>query len=146
MKIFNQQKEAHINRALKHLNGHTYFEIGVRDGGCFNRIVADLKVAVDPAPIKFGSNLASGELFFKTTSDNFFAEHAGKIFNRQRVDVALIDGLHEFSQCLRDVLNLEQFMAPKGLIFIHDLNPPTRKHSEIADGGEWNGDVWKVAY
>jgi hypothetical protein len=26
------------------------------------------------------------------------------------------------------------------------MNPPTRNHSELRNGGVWCGDVWKVAY
>jgi hypothetical protein len=60
------------------------------------------------------------------------------------VHVALADGLHEFRQTLRDVLNLEKMMHPKGTIFLHDMNPLTRENAEDMNG-EWNGDVWKVA-
>jgi hypothetical protein len=37
-------------------------------------------------------------------------------------------------------------MSARGVIFIHDCNPPTRKLAEARDGGPWNGDVWKVAF
>ena len=36
-------------------------------------------------------------------------------------------------------------MSPRGVIYIHDCNPPTRGHAEGLER-DWNGDVWKVAY
>lgn len=148
----NRKKETHINGALLGLNGHTYVEIGVRAGKCFSQIAAHRKIGIDPAPTNnFGDNLAPGELFFRMTSDDFFAEHAEQLFSHQRIDVALVDGLHTFSQAIQDVLNLEKYMSPNGVIFIHDCNPPTEKHAKVCDskecdGESWNGDVWKVAY
>ena len=139
-------KETHINRALRSLNGHTYVEIGVESGKCFDKIIAPRKIGIDPAPRNFDSESALGESIFKMTSDDFFVEHAERLFRCQRVNVALVDGLHEFAQALRDVLNLEKFMSPGGVIFIHDCNPSTRKYDEGCDGGAWTGDVWKVAY
>lgn len=139
-------KETHINRALRKLHGHTYVEIGVRTGKAFVQIEAPRKIGIDPAPKNFGSDLGSGEQFFQMPSDEFFSQHAEALFRDHRVDVALVDGLHEFEQALRDILHLEKYMSPGGVIFIHDCNPPTRKHAEVYDGGDWNGDVWKAAY
>lgn len=140
------RKETHINRALSNLNGQTYVEIGVKNGDCFRQITATRKIGIDPVRHRFGHELGPGEQYFEMTSDTFFANHAEELFRHQCIDVALVDGLHEFSQALRDVLNLENFMSPQGVIFIHDCNPPTRKHVEVDDGGVWTGDVWKVAY
>jgi hypothetical protein len=151
IKILVQEfhKETHINRAISKLEAHTYLEIGIRTGDCFRCIDAPRKIAIDPAHWKFNHELLPNESFFKITSDDFFAYHAEKVLLHQKVDVALIDGLHEFSQALRDILNLEKFMSPKGVIFIHDCNPPTRENTGARDnapGYHWTGDVWKVAY
>jgi hypothetical protein len=80
----------------------------------------------------------------KQTSDDYFRDTAGAEFLNREVHVALVDGLHEFRQALRDVFNLEPYMARDGVIFIHDCNPPTRENTENVNG-PWNGDVWKVA-
>lgn len=37
-------------------------------------------------------------------------------------------------------------MSRRGVVFIHDCNPPTRKHAGVRDDARWTGDVWKVAY
>lgn len=138
-------KETHINRALRSLNGRTYLEIGVRNGECFRQIIAPCKIGVDPDRQDFGKELPN-ESFYENESDEFFAQHADHLFTKQNIDVALVDGLHEFRQALRDVLNVERYISPNGIIFIHDLNPATRKLAEVRDGGAWNGDVWKIAY
>lgn len=49
---------------------------------------------------KFGHELLTSESFFKMTSDDFFPNHTEQVLLHQRVDVALVDGLHEFSHAL----------------------------------------------
>ena len=139
------KKEIHINRALRVIKGHTYVEIGVESGKCFRQIIAPRKIGIDPSPINSGYELTTNELFFEMTSDEFFTNYAEAVFGTQAVDVAFVDGDHEFSQALRDILNLEKFMSPQGVIFIHDCNPPTRNHAEMNDDIEWTGDVWKIS-
>ena len=145
----NALKETHINRALARRRTGCYVEIGVREGECFDQIRGDHKIGIDPNPLPSDRKLGPGESFCQMTSDEFFKEHAATAISGLSVDVALVDGLHEFTQALRDVLNLERFMSPKGVIFIHDCNPATENHA--ADeykftGPVWNGDVWKVVY
>lgn len=139
------RKETHINRALRIFNEPTtYVEIGVRDGECIRQIEATRKLAVDPAPVNPSSIGRDGTRVMEMTSDRFFAETAPNLFADGGIHVALADGLHEFRQTLRDILNLEQHMVPGGVVFVHDCNPPTRRHAEDQNG-PWNGDVWKIA-
>ena len=139
-------KETHINRALAAFGGQaTYMEIGVRDGDCIRQIRAARKIAVDPAPVGPERITSDGTELHALTSDDFFAGAAPAELPPESVHVALVDGLHEFHQALRDVLNLEPYMARGGTIFIHDCNPPTQRHAENPNG-PWNGDVWKVPY
>jgi len=63
------------------------------------------------------------------------------------VDLALVDGLHEYEQVVRDVDNVLRYLNPGGVILLHDCNP----QSAVAAGpyaergpGLWNGDVWKA--
>ncbi len=137
-------KETHINRALKKINGQLYVEIGVRRGECFRQIDAPTKIGIDPARVMDGHSV-SGESFYDVESDVFFSEHADHALTNRKIDVALVDGLHEFKQTLRDILNLERYMSLNGIIFVHDCNPVTRKMAEEQYGGPWSGDVWKVA-
>lgn len=139
------RKETHINRALRQFGKETrYIEIGVRDGSCIREIIAERKYAVDPAPVAPDKIAADGTEIFEVTSDEFFSDFANTVLPEKSVQVALADGLHEFEQTLRDILNLERVMPSAGVIFVHDCNPPTRRHAEDMNG-PWNGDVWKVA-
>jgi hypothetical protein len=138
------RKETHINRALRLFGAETcYLEIGVRDGACIRHIRATRKIAVDPAPIGPELIRADGTQLIELTSDDFFAGPANDLFSSHPIHVALVDGLHEFRQTLRDIMNIGRHLAKGGIVFAHDLNPPTRRHAEDMNG-PWNGDVGKV--
>lgn len=140
-------KETYINQALKLIEGETYVEIGVRNGESFRAVHASRKIGVDPTITSGMSKLRSGEELYVQTSDDFFNETASTVLETNSIDVALIDGLHVYQQALRDLLNLERYMNPAGVVVMDDLNP---RSSELAtprpmEGVPWNGDVWKVA-
>ena len=99
-----QFKETYVNEALGDRSASTYLEIGVRDGESFRTARAGRKVGVDPVRHPALAALRTGEEFYEVTSDRFFAQLADQVFRESRVDVALIDGLHEFRQALRDLL------------------------------------------
>jgi Methyltransferase domain len=142
----NRFKETYVNRALARYDRPTrYVEIGVREGESFRFVRADSKIGIDPDRTPSMTVLLPGEQFFELTSDEFFERQAPVILEPGSVDVALVDGLHEFRQALRDVLHLERYMRPDGVIVLDDCNPPTAERgSEVPIGGAWNGDVWKV--
>lgn len=137
------KKETHINRALSRFGRDTiYVEIGVSSGECIRQIRARRRIAVEPFPVSRYSPSWDGVELHEVESDRYFDYPDVK---PGQVNVALVDGLHEFRQTLRDVLNLEPLMHPKGVIFIHDCNPLTLRHQDDRTGA-WNGDVWKVAH
>lgn len=93
------------------------------------------------------------------SSDTFFdKEHT--FLSKTGLDIAFIDGLHTFSQTLKDVQNTLRYLNKKGVIVLHDCNPlsevaalPAKSIREIQKlnppgfTGIWNGDVWKtIAY
>jgi len=140
-----------------------YLEIGVSRGQAFQRISADVKLAVDPAfrltERTRGLANAKGRVvqYFETTSDAFF-ENETALLEQHPVDVALIDGLHTYEQVVRDVENTVRYLKGDGVIFLHDCNPPFELAGRRADSwdefmaqqsgplkiGIWNGDVWKA--
>lgn len=141
-----QFKETYVNEALAGRSAPTYLEIGVRDGGSFRRVRAHRKIGVDPVRGPALATLRAGEEFFETTSDRFFDEVAPELLAGERIDVALIDGLHEFRQVLRDLLGVARHLREDGVVVLDDCNPRSaRLAAETGDGGAWNGDVWKVA-
>lgn len=145
----NRFKETYVNRALRRRNRATlYVEIGVRDGESFRLVHADRRIGIDPERWPSMAALESGDQFFEATSDEFFELHADAVLGEASVDVALLDGLHDLRQVLRDFDNLERFMRPDGVVIVDDCNPQSAERaSDIPIGGAWNGDVWKfVAY
>jgi Methyltransferase domain len=140
-----------------------YLEIGVSRGQAFQRISADVKIAVDPA---FRLSERTRELadakgrethYFETTSDAFF-ENEAAFLEQHPIDVALIDGLHTYEQVVRDVEYTVRYLRDEGVIFLHDCNPPFALAGRRAESwddfmaqqsgplkiGIWNGDVWKA--
>jgi hypothetical protein len=144
--------------------GH-YLEIGVCRGDSFLPIRARAKWGVDPAPLMTEEECRKrrrrallrlrDEVLFRMTSDEFFRRES-RWLRRRGIDVALIDGLHTYSQTLRDVLNTLAYLKPGGVIVLHDCNPATELAATPAESyedmqarfpgfdGDWNGDVWKV--
>lgn len=139
-------KETYINEALSWVGGSTYVEIGVRDGDSIREIRAARRIGIDPKRGQRLWKVLDRIEFFEKSSDAFFSEDARKVFAASRIDVALIDGLHEFEQALRDLLNLERYMRSNGVIVLDDVNPrASYLATDTPTGNAWNGDVWKVA-
>jgi len=138
----------------------TYLEIGVLGGGVFFKVKCKRKIAVDP-DFRFNWKGKLGEMwsnpsniaasYFEMTSDRFFEIESDNAFGRTKVDLVLVDGMHEFDFALRDVENSLRYLSEDGVIVMHDCNPLTAEASCTYDEwkqrnftGHWNGDVWKV--
>ncbi|HUT31826.1 MAG TPA: class I SAM-dependent methyltransferase [Sedimentisphaerales bacterium] len=97
-----------VQYLLNKISGKTYLEIGVELGESFCPIIAQRKIAVDPMPAspRVRAHLLQhpGATYYQTTSDAFFARK-GRNFEDQKIDVALVDGLHTYAQSLKDVEN-----------------------------------------
>lgn len=123
-----------INLLLGGASGRSYLEIGVRDRRHnFDKIKADVKHGVDPAPRR--------PVTHHLTSDEFFEKGHASTY-----DVVFIDGLHLDYQVERDVENSLKVLKPGGSIVLHDCNPMTADaQTEDYDGKKhWNGTVWKA--
>jgi len=73
------------------------------------------------------------------------------------LDVVLIDGLHTYSQSLRDFVHSLKWLKDGGVIMMHDCNPASEAAAYPANSlahacslnlpgwtNNWNGDVWKT--
>ena len=88
----------------------------------------EYKVGVDP--VSGGNVRSTSDAFFEKNSDFF--------------DLIFIDGLHEYSQVKKDIINSLKILNPKGIILIHDCMPLSYLDQAIPRGQrKWNGDVWK---
>lgn len=145
-----------VQALLDKIKAKTYLEIGTDYGSSFFSVNTKRKIAVDPhfklelrkkikgiivSVLKFRK-----EMFFEVTSDDFFLNHSN-LFDNQKPDVALVDGLHTYEQSLKDVLNILKYLSSDGFIVLHDCNPESQTEaspSALQSGGAWCGDVWKT--
>ena len=87
------------------------------------------KIGVDPVS---GGN-------FKGTSDHFFTQ------NKNYFDCIFIDGLHEYDQVYKDIMNSIKFLKDDGLIILHDCLPSSIHQQAVPRyKSGWTGDVWKM--
>lgn len=151
-----------IQNTLKKLNAKTYLEIGVSNGENFLQIEAPFIIGVDPISPnqQIKSSLSDTRLYFQQMSDDFFHNNQ-ELLAERRIDLAFIDGAHNYQQSLRDLNNCLKYLNPGGMIIMHDCNPisaivetpaPTYedaceivKNKNISPYGfAWTGDVWKT--
>ena len=119
-----------ISLAIQKFKNCEYLEIGCAGNACFSSIPLINKTGVDP---ENGGNI-------KDTSDNFFKN------NKKNFDVIFIDGLHQYEQCRKDIINSLKVLNENGLIFLHDMIPRSWVEENVPRlQGIWSGNVWKVA-
>lgn len=153
-----------IPQLSEKLRARTYLEVGVKGGRTFSCINASRKIGVDPAfrikPVDRWMarlNPVHTAHFYEMTSDQFFDGPAARLFARRKIDLAFVDGLHTWEQSLRDVDNVVRYLAPNGIIVLHDCSPdnplaatPAQsiEHAKTLNpkdwDGRWCGDVWKT--
>ena len=118
-----------INYLIQRHAYTTYLEIGCEADLCFNAIVIDHRVGVDP--------VSGGTI--RTTSDKFFEENA------ETFDIVFVDGLHHAEQVLRDIENSLLRLNNGGTIVVHELNPREEYLQVIPRlQSTWMGDCWKA--
>lgn len=135
-----------LSRIITHLKPRTYVEIGVFEGSSL-RLAKTAKrvVGIDPAP-KITWPLEPHMQVFKTTSDAFFAQNdLLAVLGDRRVDLAFIDGMHQFEFALRDFANLERCCHQKSVILVQACYPLDEESAgrEPRDS-RWSGDVWRL--
>jgi len=106
----------------------SYLEIGCDRNQSFSNIKIKKRVGVDP--VEGGTH--------KMTSDHFFS------INKDNFEIVFIDGLHEYSQVMKDIKNSLRFLNKEGIILLHDCLPRTIWNQITPRlNSDWNGDVWK---
>ena len=119
-----------ISLAIQKFRNCEYLEIGCASNVCFSSIPLINKTGVDP---ENGGNI-------RDTSDNFFKN------NKKNFDVIFIDGLHQYEQCRKDIINSLKVLNENGLIFLHDMIPRSWVEENVPRLQKvWSGNVWKVA-
>jgi len=149
-----------IEKLMQSKKLKNYLEIGVFNGHIFFRIKSPFKIAVDPE-FRFDFFRKLGKIFlnpsninnkyFSKTADDFFAQDAPTVIGNKKIEISLIDGMHEYEYALRDIENTLKYLSDDGVIVVHDCNALTKEANvSFADwkarnfSGTWNGDVWKT--
>src|SRR3546814_12331959 len=122
-----------IQTLIKRWKFKNYLEIGVFTGHVFFRVPGYSKVAVDPdfafGPArKLGKSLMNpGNFFnryFQKSSDEFFSRDAPLLYAKKPLDIALVDGMHEYSSALRDIENSLHFLSADRVVLVHAFHLP----------------------
>jgi Methyltransferase domain len=126
----------------------TYVEIGVFKGASLRLArPGTTAIGIDPSP-RITSGLPAHVRVVEETSDGFFQHRdLRRELGGRTVELAFIDGMHQFEFVLRDFMNLEAWSAKHALILIHDCYPRDAASSERspAPGADfWTGDVWRA--
>ena len=135
-----------IARILDALKPRTYVEIGVEHGNSLRLVQAPtLAIGIDPEP-KLAGPLAANQKVFAETSDAFFASRDPRTeLGGLPIDLAFIDGMHQFEFALRDFANLERFCSRDSTILIDDCYPLNRETAERERRRDfWSGDIWRL--
>lgn len=135
-----------LGRIVDYLKPTTYVEIGVFEGSSLRSAKsAQAIVAIDPDP-KIKWQLEPHMKVFKSTSDAFFATHdLRQELGQRAVDVAFIDGMHQFEYAMRDFANLERHCKSESVILVHDCYPVDAESSgREPRSTRWSGDVWRL--
>jgi len=133
-------------RILEALKPRTYVEIGVEHGTSLRLVQAPtLAIGIDPEP-KLAGPLAANHKVFAETSDAFFAGRDPRAeLGGLPIDLAFIDGMHQFEFALRDFANLERFCSRDSTILLHDCYPLNRVTAERERRRTfWSGDIWRL--
>lgn len=135
-----------LERIHLHLRPRTYVEIGVAQGESIRLADPGTRaLGVDPEPrIRF--DLGSNVRVFAETSDAFFVQHDVRAeLGGLPIELAFIDGMHQFEFALRDFMNIEPLCTPASTILIHDVYPlDARTAARERATAFWSGDIWRL--
>lgn len=144
-----------VRAVVQRKGARNYLEVGVHNGSSL-AIVDCPAIGVDPAFV-FDRNPMGRKRalhLYQMGSDEYFRDHDPRVIFGAPVDVAFLDGMHQFEYLLRDFINTEAVCGPNSLIMMDDCLPVNlemteRKHrpearADKSTAGWWTGDVWKV--
>ncbi|HEY4928049.1 MAG TPA: class I SAM-dependent methyltransferase [Acidimicrobiales bacterium] len=135
-----------IDLVHQHLLPRTYIEIGVSTGRSMTRTLPGTDcIGVDPDPRPVFP-VGKSTRIFNQTSDDFFAQHdLGELFAGLPLDLAFIDGMHQFEFALRDFINVERAANSDTTVLIHDCLPIDEASAQREKSThQWTGDIWRL--
>lgn len=134
-----------LNHLHNVLQPGLYLEVGVDQG----RSIAAAQppthvVGIDPKPHINTPPRAECNLL-PIASDDFFASNRASELLSSGIDLAFIDGLHEFQQIVRDFWHVERYCKEDATIVLHETIPyDDYSATQTPQTSWWAGDVWKL--
>ena len=130
----------------KTLQPKNYLEIGVNTGTSLQYASSSKVVGVDPYP-NIEHDLSDNTTIFSVGSDTFFSEENVEQLLDGKIELAFVDGLHQFDQVLKDFINIERHSNKDSVVLFHDIYPvvpatATREWNTYY----WAGDTWKFMH
>ena len=136
-----------LTRLHEALRPRAYLEIGVEFGPSL-ALSRSPSIGIDPFPRPSARALCGKPWvkIYRARSDDFFAAHdPATTLAGLPLDLAFIDGLHEFAQVVRDLENVERWGHAGTVAVIHDVMPGDAwQASHAFHDGMWTGDVWRI--
>jgi len=115
-----------INRIIRILDAKRYLEIGVEKGSTLTSVRCEQKIGVEPnSAVIRQENIDPNTHVFSGTSDDFFAQYVGGVF-----DVVFIDGLHTAEQAFRDFCSTLPHSHARTIWIIDDVHPTSALSAE----------------
>lgn len=127
------------------INPSVYFEIGIRRGASL-ALARKMAIGVDPS-YQIEHQLTEDNHLFRQKSDDFFSASTLRdlLGAKRNIDLAFIDGWHNFEFALRDFMHTERHSLKGSVIVFDDVRPRTELEAvRVPHGGAWTGDIWKV--
>jgi len=136
--------KSYLRQLHKVLEPRLYFEIGVSTGSSLE-LARCSSIGVDPA-YHISRRVNAPTKLFPMASDQFFeSETRCDELLGTGIDLAFIDGMHLAEYVLRDIINVERWCNPNGVIVLDDVLP---EQIEMAARDRihnaWCGDVYKI--
>jgi len=120
-----------IPMLVEGIGAHTYLEIGTDQNQTIGKVVAPVRIGMDPKAVPL-----DGCLMFNQTCEEFVLENA---IRHAPFDFVFIDADHKAAQVRSDFMNIWPYVAEDGLVALHDTNP---EHVSDAQPG-FCDDAWK---
>ncbi|MET0454631.1 MAG: class I SAM-dependent methyltransferase [Mycobacterium sp.] len=135
-----------LTRIHEHVQPSTYLEIGVDEGRSFEVVSPETwTLGIDPDPHLRKSPGPRQRVFAQTSDDFFETSDVMALLNGKSLDLAFIDGMHQFEFALRDFVNVERHCSADAIILIHDVYPiDDISASRERISNFWSGDIWRL--
>lgn len=146
IELYGEDYFAILARLHAQLKPRTYLEVGVFRGSSLRRVPPEtLAIGIDPKPL-LDQPPGPNQRVFAETSDDYFAKHdVVQEFGGHRIDMAFIDGMHQFEYALRDFINIERLAGPGCVVLVHDCYPlDAQTAMRERSTAFWSGDIWRL--